>query len=60
MRSVFNGRTVGIVAEQAVEELVGAGGGQRIDPELPVVRPRSPAVLVLRTIVDEHQDPGRG
>ena len=50
-----------VVAEEAVEELVRAGRGQRVDPQLPIVRLRAPGVLVLGTIVDEQQDArGRG
>ncbi len=49
----------GVVAEQGVQQLARAGRGQGVDPELPVVGLRSPGVLVLRAIVDEHEDARR-
>jgi hypothetical protein len=47
-------------AKQRLQELVGARGRQRIDPNLRVVCLAAPAVLVLRTIVGEEQDAGGG
>jgi hypothetical protein len=46
----------GIIAEQGVQELVGTGGRQRVQPQLRVVRLAAPAVLILRPVVDQEQD----
>ena len=50
----------GVVPQQRREERLGAGGRQRVEPELRVVRLAAPAVLVLRPIVDQQQEVGRG
>src|SRR5262249_19940640 len=53
-------RQAGVVPEQGLQELVGTHSWQRVQPQLRVVRLRSPAVLVLRSIVDEKQELGGG
>jgi hypothetical protein len=45
----------GVVAEEAVEQLASAHRGQRVDPQLPVIGLRSPGVLVLGSVVHEHE-----
>ena len=47
-------------AEQRIEELPRALRRQRPDLDLGVVALASPRVAVLRAIVDEQQEPGRG
>ena len=47
-------------AEQRLEQLVGALGRQRIEPELAVVGLAAPGVLVLGAVVDEEQEARRG
>ena len=48
-----------VLAKEAVEQLDGALGRQRIEPELGVVGLAAPAVLVLGPVVDEEQEPRR-
>ena len=43
-----------------MQEFVGTHGWQRVEPELGVVGLAAPAVLVLRAIVDQQQQPGGG
>jgi hypothetical protein len=43
-----------IVPQQCLEELVGAGGGQRVEPELRIGGLAAPSVLVLRAVVDQE------
>ena len=50
----------GVVPQQGLQELVGTGGRQRVEPQLRVVGLAAPAVLVLRAIVDQQQQAGRG
>src|SRR5439155_20138619 len=45
-----------VVAEQGGQQLFGARGRQRIDPDLDVVRLAPPGVLILGTVADEEQD----
>jgi hypothetical protein len=45
-----------VLAQQGGEQLSGALGRQRIDPELGVVGLAPPGVLVLGTVTDEEQD----
>ena len=45
--------------EEGPEQLLGALGGKRIEPELGVVAPAPPAVAVLRPVIDQEQEPGR-
>ena len=47
-QELFEGRQARIVAEQGLQELVGTGGWQGIEPQLGVVGLTAPAVLVLR------------
>src|SRR3989442_12578065 len=44
-----------IVPQQRREERLGAGGRQRVEPQLRVVRLAAPDVLVLRPVVDQQQ-----
>ena len=53
-------RQTGVIPQQRLEEFVGAGRRQRVEPQLRVVGLAAPAVLVLRAIVDQQQEPGRG
>ena len=46
------------VTEQGLQERVNAGGRQGIKPQLRVRGLAAPAVLVLRTIVHQEQQPG--
>ena len=48
------------VAEQGVQERVGTGGRQGVEPQLRVVGLAPPAVLVLRAVVDQEQHACRG
>src|SRR5262245_12495465 len=41
-----------------MQEFVGTGRRQRVEPELGVVGLAGPAVLILRTIVDQQEHPG--
>ena len=52
-------RQAGVVPQQGLQELVGTRRGQRVEPELRVVGLAAPAVLVLRAVVDQEQEPGR-
>ena len=56
----MRGARLGSSPSRACEELVGAGGRQRVEPQLRVVGLAAPAVLVLRPIVDQQQQAGRG
>ena len=49
----------GVVPQEGVQEGLRALGRQRVEPELRVVRPAPPAVLVLGAVVDEEEDAGR-
>ena len=48
-----------IIPQQGLEERLGARRRQGIEPQLRVVGLAAPAVLVLRAIVDQQQEPGR-
>ena len=50
----------GVVPQQGLQQLLGARRGQRVEPQLRVVGLAAPAVLVLRAIVDQQQQAGRG
>jgi hypothetical protein len=56
-QQLLEGQKPGIVAQQALEQLIGALGQQGIDAELPVVGLAAPAVLILRAIVDQQKQP---
>jgi hypothetical protein len=43
-----------------MEQVLGTGQRQWVEPELRVGGLAAPAVLILRTVVDEQQDAGRG
>ena len=53
-------RQARIVPQQGREERLDAGGRQRVEPQLRVVRLAAPAVLILRPIVDQQQEVGGG
>src|SRR5262245_6035495 len=48
-------RQAGVVSEQRLQDFLGAGWLQRVQAQLRVIRLTAPAVLVLRTIVDQEQ-----
>ena len=50
---------VGVEPEEVVQQLVGAGRGQWIDPQLRVERLAPPGVLVLGTVVHQKAEPRR-
>ena len=50
----------GVLAQQRLQEHLGTGGWQGIEPQLGVEGFIAPAVLVLRPIVDEQEEVGRG
>lgn len=54
------GCEAGVIPQQRLEQLVGAGWGQRVEPQLRVVRLTAPAVLVLGAVVDQQEQPGGG
>ena len=59
MRAISSGserRQAGVVPQQRRQEGLGAGGRQRVEPQLRVVRLAAPAVLVLRAVVDQQQE----
>ena len=51
-------RQAGVVSEQRLQDFLGAGRRQRVQAQVRVVRLTAPAVLVLRPIVDQEQEPG--
>ena len=59
IRSCCERRQAGVVPQQGLQELVGARRRQRVEPQLRVVGLAAPAVLVLRAVVDQEQEPGR-
>ena len=59
IRSRLERLQAGIVPQQRLQELVGARRRQRVEPQLRVVGLAAPAVLVLRAVVDQQQEPGR-
>ena len=48
----------GVIPEQGLEQLLGGRGGQRVEPELRVIRFTAPAVLVLGAVVNQRQHTG--
>jgi hypothetical protein len=54
-QELLEGYQAGIIAQQGVQELVGTGRRQGIEPQLRVIRLAAPAVLILRPIVDQEQ-----
>ena len=56
--SCVSGCRLGVVPEQGLQELLGAHGRQRVQPQLRVIGLAAPAVLVLRAIVDQQQEAG--
>ena len=59
-QELLEGRQAGIVPQQGLQELVSAGRGQRVEPQLRVVGLAAPAVLVLGPVVDQQQQAGGG
>ena len=55
----MSGSQARVIAQQRLEEFLGAHGRQRIEPQLRVVGLAAPAVLVLRAVVDQEQEPRR-
>ena len=49
----------GVVAEERLQQLPGALGRKRVEPQLAVRRLAAPGVLVLGTVVHEQQQPRR-
>jgi hypothetical protein len=49
----------GVVAQQRLEKLLGAGGRQRVQAQLRVVGLAAPGVLVLGAVVDQQQEAHR-
>ena len=49
-------RQAGVVSQERLEEFVGTGRRQRVQPQLRVVGLAAPAVLVLRPVVDQQQE----
>ena len=58
MSSCVRGSRLGSSPKQGLQELVGAGRRQRVEPQLRVVGLAAPAVLVLGAVVDQEQQPG--
>ena len=56
----LEGHQAGIITEEGLQELVSAGRGQRVEPQLCVESLAAPAVLVLGPVVDQQQEWGRG
>ena len=56
--SRLSGARLGSFPEQGLQELVGARRRQRVKPQLGVVGLAAPAMLVLRPVVDQQQEPG--
>jgi hypothetical protein len=49
-----------VLSQQGIEDRLGARRGQWIKPQLRIGGLTAPAVLVLRTVVDQQQQAGRG
>jgi hypothetical protein len=56
----LEGCQAGVLAEQGVQERVGTGRRQGIEPQLGVVRLAAPTMLVLGPVRDQEQEPGGG
>ena len=48
-----------VIPKNRLEEFLRGRRRQRIESQLPIVRLAAPAVLVLRTVIDEQQHPRR-
>ena len=48
-----------IVAQEAGQQLLGAPGPERVDPDLAIVRLAAPRVLVFGTVIDREEQAGR-
>jgi hypothetical protein len=55
----LSGASPGIVAEERIQQLAGALGRERVQPQLAVGRLAAPGVLVLGPVVHEQQQGGR-
>ena len=53
----LEGGEVGRVTQEGVEQLLGARRGEGVQAHLRVVGPAGPAVVILRPVVDEEEDP---
>ena len=56
----LEGMQAGVVSEEGAQHGLRAGSREGIDPQLRVVRPVSPGVLVLGPIASQKEHPGRG
>jgi hypothetical protein len=54
------GREAGVVAEQGLQQFVGARRRQRVEPQLRVIGLAAPAVLILRPVIHQEQQLGGG
>ena len=50
----------GVIPQQRLQQFLGTRRRQRVEPELGVVGLAPPAMLILRAVVDQQQQPGRG
>ena len=50
-----DGRKAGVVAEEAMQQFVSTRGRQRVEPQLRVVGLAAPAVLILRSVIDQQR-----
>ena len=57
-QQALEGLKAGVVAEEGLQECPGAGGRQRVEPQLCVVGLAAPTVLIFRAVVDQQQDAG--
>ena len=58
--AAFSGASARIVAEEGLKQRVRARRGERVQPQLGVVGPAAPAVLVLGPVAHEDEDPRGG
>src|SRR5262249_6833295 len=52
-------RQAGVVPDKGLQEFIGTGGRQRIKRQLRVEGFTAPGVLILGSVVDQEQEPGR-
>src|SRR5262249_36258561 len=50
----------GVIAQECLQDCGSTCWGQRVKPQLRVISLAAPAVLILRTVVDQEQELGRG
>ena len=58
-QELLEGCQAGIIAQQGLQEFVGTGWRQRVEPQLRVEGLAAPAVLILGPVVDQQQESGR-